>query len=369
MAISDLFSKIGLDLWKNEQSILGIDIGSSAIKVVQLTKKKEIGVLETYGEIALGKYGGQHVGQAVKLTDEKVVEALKDIIRESGAKIKNVSVSIPLKSSFVTAIDLPVGEKNLQEIIEIEARRYVPVAISEVHLDWWVIPKDTEVEQESEDGKAQNIKETTRILLVATHKDVVSRYRDIISKAGLEVKAFEIEIFSMIRACVGRVTHSVMVMDLGASSTKMVIVDHGIIRMSHSLNRGSQDLTLALSRSLSIDFDRAEETKREIGLSQLPEHREMVSVMEPQLDYIISEADTMIKDYQKKYNRPVSRVILTGGGALLGGLVEFSVKRFNIEVGLANPFSKVEYPAFLEEVLKKVGPSFSTSLGLAIREL
>jgi len=142
-----------------------------------------------------------------------------------------------------------------------------------------------------------------------------------------------------------------------------------VVRLVHTFDRGSQDLTLALSNSLGVDFGRAEEMKQEIGFSPRPEHKEIVSVMEPIAQYIFSEASQFAADYRRKYNRSVGRVILTGGGALIKGLVDVAVKSFGIEVVLGNPFSKVEYPAFLQTVLKQAGPTFSTALGIALRGL
>ncbi len=368
--IKELFK--GFDLFKAKNNILGIDIGSSSIKLVQLKKEKERGILETYGEISLGQYGNMNVGQAVRLPEDKIIEALNDIIKESNAKSRTASVSIPLRSSFVTVIDLPnVPEGKLDEIVKTEARRYVPVAMSEVLLDWWLIPKSLEEKEtiEKEEEKEEEKKNSKRILLVAIYKDTVNSYKEIFSKARIEIVSFEIEIFSMIRACAGRTNQPVVVIDFGALSTKIVIVDYGIIRLSHSINKGSQDLTVMISRSFGIDFSKAEEIKREIGLSSMPEYKELLSIMEPELDYILAEINMIIKDYQKKYNRAVSKVIMIGGGSLLKGLTDFSVKRLNVEVNLANPFAKVEYPIFLNDVLKEVGASFAISLGLAIREL
>lgn len=356
-----------LGVFEQNRGILGVDIGTSSIKLVQLKKEKERAILETYGEIALGQYGQLSIGQAVKLQEQKLVEALNDIIRESNVKTKNAVVSIPLGASFVTIVDLPsVPEKSLDEMVRLEARRYVPVAVSEVFLDWHIIPHK---EDEDSDDEKKSQKDFTRILLAATHKDVIARYKEVFAKANLNVKAFEIEIFSMARSSTVRTGQPIAIVDFGATTTKIIVVDYGIIRFSHSLGKGSQDITLALSRSLNVDFSRAEETKREIGLSNLPEHKEIVSIMEPELEYILLEVNKVIREYQKKYNRLVGRTVLTGGGGMLKGLVDFSVKRLNMEVGVANPFLKVEYPVFLNDVLKEVGPSFSIALGLALREL
>lgn len=363
--IKGLFEKIKL-LGKNDTSILGIDIGSSSIKVVQLRKEKERAVLETYGQIAVGPYTNLKIGQAAKLSEDAMISALKDVLKEANIKSKNATVAIPLKSSFIIIISLPALEtQDISEMVQMEARRYIPVSISEVVLSWWVLPESQNQKKEGDDQKRKFI----QVLLVAIHKDVINSYKNIISKAGLKAQAYEIESFSMARSSVSREISPVAVLDFGASSVKLAIVDYGMIKASYSINQGAQDLTLALSHSLGVDFAKAEELKREIGLSDLPEHKEIVAVLEPTLDYIFSEINIFIKNFQKKNQRSINKIFLTGGGAMLKGLVDFSVKRFTIEVKIANPFEKVEYPAFLSNVLREVGVNFSVAIGLAMREL
>ena len=352
----------------SSRSVLGVDIGSSSIKVVQLRREHGRAILETYGEIAIGPYANLGVGQSAKLSEDKMLETLKDVLKEANAKSKNAAISIPLKSSFVTIISIPVMDgKDISEIIELEARRYVPLPISEVEMDWWILPETVErgMDAESKDKK----RKLAKVLLVAIHKDIIGKYREIISKAGLDISTFEIESFSMIRGTIGRETSPAAVIDFGASSVKMAIVDFGIMMGAYSINKGSQDLSIAISHSLGVDFNRAEEMKREIGFSDLPEHKEITTVIEPILGYIFSEAGEIVRDYQRKHGRSVNRVILTGGGALLKGLVDFAVKQLSLEVELSNPFSKTEYPAFLNDALKNAGPTFSVSLGLALRGL
>lgn len=365
----DFIAKVLFSLKKilssaSSQSVLGLDIGISSIKIVQLRKEKERAILETYGEIALGPYGNESVGQAVNLSDEKTIEALKDLLREANVKATRTAVAIPLKSSFTTVINIPIlPDKNISEIIQLEARRYIPVPISEVVMDWWIFPEEEALEEEKDGRKF------AKVLLVAIHKDTINTYKKIVSGSGLDLENFEIESFSMIRSAVGRETSPVAVVDFGSSATNVAIVDLGVMKSSYSVNKGSQDLTLALESSLGVDFKRAEEMKREIGLSDLPEHKEIVSVMEPILEYVFAEIKSVIADYQMKYKQNVSRIFITGGGALLKGLIDFSVKHLAVEVTLADPFLKTEYPAFLGGVLKKTGLSFSIAIGLALREL
>lgn len=359
-----------LGLWERKgQSVLGIDIGSSSIKVVQLRKEKERAILETYGELATGPYGQAFVGQAVQLVEDKMVEMIKDVIKEAGITTKEAVVSIPLRSSFVTLIDLPqMGEKELAEAVPFEARRYIPVPTQEVVVDWWAIPEGFGGESQ-EDVVFAKKKKTMQVLLVAIHKNIIEKYQSIIKTVGLKAKSFEIEVFSGVRSIIRHELSPILIIDFGASSTKMTMIDYGIVRMSHTIDRGSQDLTNALAKSLGIEFARAEEIKREIGLSSKPEHQQEVGVIEPLLDYVLSDVNRMIQDYRKRYGRSATHIVLAGGGALLNGLVDFTVKRVGLAAKLADPFARVEYPVFLQPVLKDIGPSFATAIGLAMREL
>src|SRR3989344_2129759 len=127
---------------KKSESVLGIDIGASAIKVVQLHKKGGKAILDTYGEIALGPYANLEVGRATSLGVDKTSEALTDVLRESNTATKKCGMAIPFGSSLMTIMEMPaLPQKQLAQMIPIEARKYIPVPISEVLLDWWVIPK------------------------------------------------------------------------------------------------------------------------------------------------------------------------------------------------------------------------------------
>ena len=368
-------SRIYSDLWqKKGESILGVDFGLSSLKIVQLRKEKERAILETYGELSTGHYADIDVGRAAILSEEKKTEILKDLLRESGAKAKTAVSSVSLKNSFVTTIELPkMSDRDLAQAIPYEARRYIPVPVSEVEMDWWVLPEGYSGEEkeskELKESDKESKKEAIKALLVVIHKDVLARQRLLLENTDLKSIAFEVEIFSIVRSSLGRELTPILLIDLGVSSTKMAIVDYGIVRAAHSLDKGGQDISDVLSHSLNIDFSRAEKIKRETGLSDQPEHREIKEVISPILDYIFSEAASFFADYRVRHGRSVSRVALTGGGALLKGIIGFSINKFGLEVSLADSFAKLEYPAFLEPALKEIGPTFATAVGLALRGL
>jgi len=354
-------------------SVLGLDIGTSTVKVVQLRKEKEWAVLETYGEMALAPYMKMEVGRAVKLPKEKLAEAIKDLLKEANVKARRAAISIPLKSSFVTVIKVPMlPDKELSEVIKLEARKYIPVPISEVVIDWWIFPEEeSQIEESGSDSNDEKKDERifVKVLLVAIHKDTITERKEVASSAGLQISSLELESFSMIRSSLSRESAPIAIIDLGASTSKVAIVDIGIMRASYAVNKGSQDLTLAMSNSLGIDFKRAEEMKREIGISDLPEHKEISDIMETILEHIFSEIRTVIKNYQMKNKQAVARAILTGGGSMLKGIDALAVKNLNMEVSVSEPFLKTEFPMFLEETLKQGGLSFSIAVGLALREL
>ncbi|KKT20259.1 MAG: hypothetical protein UW05_C0039G0010 [Candidatus Giovannonibacteria bacterium GW2011_GWC2_43_8] len=158
-----------------------------------------------------------------------------------------------------------------------------------------------------------------------------------------------------------------LMMDLGASAIKMVIADGGVVRASHGFDRGSQELTLALSQSLGVDWDRAEVLKRASGIIKKPETEGIASVLEPTVELWASEGERFLLDWKRRGGRSISKLIIGGGGAMLQGAGDLFVKKFGVEVMIANPFSKVVYPAFLEPALKEVGVTFTNAVGLALR--
>jgi len=354
-----------------EQSVLGIDIGSSSIKVVQLKRKGGKASLETYGELALGPYAHTEIGRATNLSAEELGTALRDLLQECKATSRNCGVAIPFASSLISTIEIPaVSDRELASIIPIEARKYIPVPITEVSLDWSVIPRaKNEPDFNQDDVKKLSKRDKIDVLVVAIHNDSISRYQEIMKAASLQVAFYEIEIFSAIRALLENDPAPVMIFDMGAASTKLYIVERGIIRNSHTINRGSQDLTLSLSTALGISVEQAELLKRGLANPHQGQENVMETVFSTTLNFIFSEAERVILNYQKKYNKNLSRVYLVGGGVKLRGFIEDARKGLESDILPGDPFSKIDTPVFLESVLKVTGPEFTVAVGIALRRL
>jgi type IV pilus assembly protein PilM len=357
---------------KSDASVIGIDIGSSAIKVVQIRKKGGRAVLETYGALALGPYAGVEVGRATNLPVEKVVEALSDILREAKVTSNKGGLAIPFSSSLMTVIEMPmVSESQLASMIPIEARKYVPVPISEVNLDWSIIPRDQKPgdapQPESEVQKSNKVQKTD-VLLVAIHNDTIRELQEIINRAKLDANFFEVEIFSTMRSVIDQNIEPVMIMDMGAASTKLYIAERGAIRNSHTINKGSQDITTTISTSLGIPIDRAEVMKRTVGLSG-ESSTDISQIISITLDHIFAETKRVILNYEAKYAKTITKVYLVGGGVSMKGFAAVAQKNLETPVISGDPFAKVQAPAFLENVLKINGPEFAVAVGIALRRL
>lgn len=357
--------------------MLGIDIGASSAKIVQLRASKGAAILETYGEIALGPYGGQPIGKAVRLTPEKIAEALVDVMREANVTARGGGLSIPFSSSLVSVITLPnVDPEQLKRMIPIEARKYIPIPVNEVSLDWFVIPRDEGEQSAFDRVEPQTALEAKgrEVLLVAIHNSALQNYQTIASTAGLHIDFYEIEIFSAVRSSVGHGLAPIVVVDLGAATTKMYVVERGVVRLSHLVTMGGQQITEHLARSLNWEFDKAERVKREHGLLEStaysPDENDRIkSSLLSTLSRVFSEVNRVLLNYGQRYNKNVSRVVLAGGGSSLPGLSEVAKENLSAEIEIANPFSRTETPAFLEEVLRDIGPGFSVAVGVALRKL
>ncbi len=350
---------------KKDKSVLGVDIGSSSLKVVQLRKEGGKAVLETYGELALGPYGGGEVGQATNLSAEQISETLTDLLREAKVTTKSCGVSIPFARSFLTLVNLPyvADPKEQKTVIELEARKYIPVPTSEVQLDWFILPSANPAEAIAPKGESDRGK-TVEVLLVAVHNDELSILQKTIAGAGLTASFYEIEIFSTIRSCVEEPIKPVMVLDVGAASTKVFIIEHGVVALSHSISTGSQEITRAIAISNNLSIARAEQIKKEKGLADSgTESTEAVFAR------IFSEARRVLIQYETAHKKSVTSIVLTGGGGITKELGTYAKKVFSIDVHVANPFMKTEAPAFMRTVLEEIGPGFAVAVGLALRKL
>jgi len=339
-------------------NIVGIDIGTFSTKVVQLKYEKERGILETYGELLNESYFAENPGSSlIHRSDTEIVTVVQEILKEANVTTKEAVFSIPAGSSFITTIQFPhMLESELKEAIPFETRRYIPIPVSEVVLDWEVL------------GPTED-REKLDILLIAVPRETVEKFKRVSEQSGLRMRSLEVETFSLVRSLGAGDLTPTMYINLGHLTSAIAMADKGRLRVSHSFARGSSELTKILSRSLGVTKERAESVKREVGMSEKMEEKEIASVISPFIEVLFLEVERFLSIYNRKAPRTIQKINLTGGGSNLKGIVEYAVSKFGIEVTRGNPFSQVVAPAFMQPTLREIGPGFSVAVGLALHEL
>lgn len=346
---------------RKPKSYLGVDIGASAVKLVELEKEEGRPKLKNYGVFSLKEYLKQKWYQAPsefrKLPNEELAGVIKETIKEAKIISQDVYLSLPVYSSFSTLIDFPtMSKKEIDAAIPFEAKKHVPVPISEVILDWSIVGQPTQ-------------QRGLQVLLIAVTKEIINDYKKIIQLAGLNLLALESEIFSLSRALVGNDRSTIILIDIGARSVSVSIVDDSYIRVIGNLEMGGLKLTKTISQQMNLSLEEAEKFKKTLSANQLinEQSSQLKGIIQLVLDTLIFEIKKIIDSYQSKYNRKVEKCILVGGGFQTSGFVEYLTNKLSLEVLVGNPFARVIYPPLLEPVLKELGPSLAVAVGLAVR--
>lgn len=293
--LKNIFSRLGSFGKGGGDIAIGVDIGSSAIKVVEIERKGGKAVLETYGSIALAPFADAAAGSVTNLPIEKVILALKEVLKQSDVTGNSVAIAIPVQSSLIFTLQLPakISDSEIANIVPTEARKYIPLPITEVSIDYFILPKkEVSFEEMNADKNAVPgvalLEEKINVLVVATQNDAVAKYRSIVSQCNLLASFFEIEVFASIRSNFEHELSPVLLMDFGASRTKLSIVEFGMVKSFHSIERGGADITNSISKSLGISFAEAEKMKKNFGLFGNPSEKSLADIIKVHIDYIFS---------------------------------------------------------------------------------
>lgn len=344
-----------------EKGFLGVDIGTSFIKIVELSKKGKKINLENYGEIPSVSFYKEEFQSYPKssffLSIEDIARGVRAVIEEAGMKAKEAAFSIPDFSTFFINLNLPpMSKEELPEGVKYAARQYIPLSLSEVSLDWMLI--------EGTPGTQERIK----VLLAAVPNDLIYQYQKISQLSRLKLSFLEAEAFSLARALIPSGSKETLsIIDIGAQSTTINIIDKGKLKRSYSLNIAGNHFTQKIASALSINYKEAELIKEEIGL--LPSKERIDKLLLPLLSALLIEVKRIFKEFSLSEQKEIKEVIISGASANLPGLRTFMEKELKKKVSLGNPFENIFYPSILEKELKKIGPSFAVATGLALRGL
>jgi type IV pilus assembly protein PilM len=330
------------------ETVLGLDIGTSSIKIVELRKSKSNSNSETIelanlatAELPVGERGG-----AID-KDEVIVETIKKMVQQNNIKTRQAAISLPGSAAFIKHIKVPpVTDYKIDRIIFYEAQQQIPLPLDEVIFSYQVLNKKTPQELTA--------------MLVAVKKELVNRYISLVNKAGLKVTAVDlspIAFFNNVRFTQGGVKKEVnLLIHIGASATDIGIQQDGELRFVRSLPLAGHHLTKTIQREMHISFQEAERLKREEG-----------KIITKVLEKLIIEIQRSLTLYQSQSEGKVSifnKVILGGGESRLPNLARFLGERLGIEVEPLLPLSKIHIAPPHQD---RLDPSLSVAMGLALR--
>ncbi len=334
--------------FKKKSSILGVDIGTADIKIAQITYNNDKPFLDTYGIVNL----------SYQLTSEnsdevvgKAAEVLKQLVKHAGVTTKRCMISLPNGAVFTSIIDMPeMSDKELDQAIQFEAKKYVPLPISEVILSWSIVGSNP-------------TNKTKSILLTAVPRHLKESYVNLFALAELNLEVIEIEALALIRALVFDTKSNYVIIDIGAKATGINFIKEGYLQLSRSINVGGDSITEHIAEVLNISHGRAEQFKKDFGVAGtgfIPE------AARPVLETIRNEASQLLTIYRAR-GVQVSKIILVGGAAGMPGIIEFFAE-LGVATELGNPLSKLEYPEAVGAVLKRYALHLPVAIGLALNK-
>ena len=351
MSLFDILSK----------NFVGIDIGTNSIKLVELSKQKGK-TLTNYGILGAEYFSGNSFRSrergVLSIEESNITGAISSILREAGIKSKQAFFSIPDYVSFFTTFDLPpMSEKEVPQAVKYEAPRRIPLPLSEVTLDWQII----------KGGPDSKGAAPLRVLLVTVPNDVINQYQRIAQGAGLKIMALEAEAFAMVRALIKYqdTSNVICLIDIGERSSTINIVSQGILKVSHSLDASGEDFTRALTGALGIEKKKASAIKYIYGLSD--KNLEIKKILLPKVELILQKVKDVFNELYTKDKEVPGKIILSGGGVSMPGLVKYFSQNLDIPIEVANPFIDIATPSSLEGTLKNLGPALTIAAGMALR--
>lgn len=328
----------------------GLDIGSTSIKLIQSdgNRVKYIGI----GANQFGKnISAMTNSEKISLTD-----TLKVLIKESGLKEKKVVASIPEASVYSRVLKFPVmSSPELSTAIRWELDQSVPFPPSEVETSWVVLEKPDRFEGN----------EKISVYVVAVPSQISDAYVQILELIGLEAVRLENEIPPLSRAFAENLsdTSPAVVMDWGASGTNIVISGKTKLFGNFYVPVGGSAMTKMIADAFGLPMDQAENYKRTYGFSKDQLDGKMVVVLKPLIDNVIGEVKKLMISYKDDHSgNAVGKLVLTGGGSYLLGLVSYLSESLGLEAVIGDPFSDMA----VEAKYKSLGPVFAIASGLSM---
>ncbi|MFZ3208400.1 MAG: type IV pilus assembly protein PilM [Geobacteraceae bacterium] len=346
-------------LFSKKKEIIGIDIGSSSVKLVQLKEQRGAYTLQNAGVLPLPP---EAIVDNTLMDSSSIVEAIKNLTKSLNVKVKDAASSVSGNSVIIRKIALPaMHPEELEDQIQWEAEQYIPFDINDVNIDFQLLAPD------EHDPSKMNV------LLVASKKDIVNDYLTVFSEAGLKLVVVDVDSFAVQNGF--ELNYDVdpeevaALINIGASIMNLNIVKDGVSLFTRDVQMGGNLYTEEIQKQYGVSGEDAERMKitgvcsDQDGLQDTINrvNETLALEMRRSLDFYNSTAG----------EGRITKVWLSGGGAKTAMLTDAVSQRLDIPVEILNPFLKVKVneKEFDSDYLQEIGPFVTVAMGLAIRRL
>lgn len=343
-----------MGILSNTSEFFGLDIDSSAIRVVQLRGGK-VKSLARYGSIDIDTKLSKSDSNA---DQHKLGEAIKQLIAKVGITTPNVAVGLPSQKVFMTVVDIErLSPQELEKTIKFQADSLIPTPLSESKLDWALL------------GDSPKESSKVELLLASVSNDFVERWLDLLESIGLNVIAFEPDSLALARSLlVPGTTAPHLILDMGDSTTDLVVTLNDAPRLIRSIPTGTDTLIKSAMQNLGIDEKQAQQFVFKFGLSKDKLEGQIHDAISGSVDVLISEIEKSIKFFNTRYpNAKIERVVMTGGASTLPEFPLYIANKFGISVEIGNSWRNIAFSADKQNELLTVSNKFAVAAGLAER--
>jgi len=342
---------------RKDNLLIGVDIGSHAIKVCQLQR-----LGKTYKLLAVGSASlpSGAVEDGVLQDPIEVSKVLSSLLKNLKIKNKKIGISISGYSVIVKKINLEkMEDEALANYINAEAEQYIPFDIDDVYIDFQKLPSKKEGSDRCD------------IMLVAAKKEVVNDYLDMLGELKLTTSLVDVDGFALenIWETASEQRENIALVDIGASKMNINILSEGVSVLARDVVVGSEQLTDQLVNTFGIEYSQAEKLK--LGIVSLEEHNEAIkNIFNQTCTQWVLEIKKAIDLYlANNPERPLKAIVLSGGGSKVSGLQDYLSRETGLDVIAFNPFATMicDDKKFDRHYLETIGPEMAIAAGLAIR--
>jgi len=350
-------------LFKKNKTLLGVNIGSGYIKMVEFKDSGSVYTLNNFGIAALP---ADVIVDGTVMNANAIINAITNLTANLKIKKKRICTSIAGHSVIIKKVTLPlVDENTIDATIQQEATQHIPYDINDVNLDFQIL------------GPCPDAPDNMEIVLVAVKKETINDYLMLVEEAGFVPVVVDVDTFALENAYEYNYEDQnreqvVALVDIGANLTSINILDDGVTCFSRNITFGSRLITEQLQKRFSLSYENAEALKLGCPVNQQISAAEAFTAINEAAFSLANEIDKAIEFFHNSSltDNRVEKIVLSGGGAKTPGITELISKNTGIETEIINPFRNVIIPEkkFDLEYIREIAPMAAVAVGLALRK-